>query len=141
MLDFVVARALKKDPAVRYQDARELAADLAHLPRRAARAVRRTEPSLGQPDGQASESPTGDKAARGARRARHRRRHARCRFRACSIRRRRLKRIEGSVRTTSAQPRPVGLLRRVVRDAAVRRFFIIALFASAAASTRASAEA
>ena len=28
MLDFVVARALKKDPAVRYQDARELAADL-----------------------------------------------------------------------------------------------------------------
>jgi serine/threonine-protein kinase len=29
MLDFVVARALKKDPAVRYQDARELAADLA----------------------------------------------------------------------------------------------------------------
>src|SRR5258708_11842419 len=29
MLDFVVARALKKDPAVRYQDAYELAADLA----------------------------------------------------------------------------------------------------------------
>src|SRR5260221_6467668 len=29
MVDFVVARALKKDPAVRYQDARELAADLA----------------------------------------------------------------------------------------------------------------
>ena len=29
MLDFVVARALKKDPAVRYQDAHELAADLA----------------------------------------------------------------------------------------------------------------
>src|SRR5205085_11366016 len=28
MIDFVVARALKKDPAVRYQDARELAADL-----------------------------------------------------------------------------------------------------------------
>jgi eukaryotic-like serine/threonine-protein kinase len=29
MLDFIVARALKKDPAVRYQDAYELAADLA----------------------------------------------------------------------------------------------------------------
>jgi eukaryotic-like serine/threonine-protein kinase len=29
MIDFVVARALKKDPAVRYQDARDLAADLA----------------------------------------------------------------------------------------------------------------
>src|SRR2546421_7206564 len=29
MVDFVVARALKKDPAVRYQDAREFAADLA----------------------------------------------------------------------------------------------------------------
>ena len=29
MVDFVVARALKKDPAVRYQDARELAGDLA----------------------------------------------------------------------------------------------------------------
>ncbi len=29
MVDFVVARALKKDPTVRYQDARELAADLA----------------------------------------------------------------------------------------------------------------
>jgi serine/threonine-protein kinase len=28
MLDFVVARALKKDPAVRYQDADEMAADL-----------------------------------------------------------------------------------------------------------------
>src|SRR5258708_23124094 len=29
MVDFVVARALKKDPTVRYQDAREFAADLA----------------------------------------------------------------------------------------------------------------
>ena len=29
MVDFIVARALKKDPAVRYQDAREFAADLA----------------------------------------------------------------------------------------------------------------
>src|SRR5207249_6521220 len=28
MLDFVIARALKKDPAVRYQDVYELAADL-----------------------------------------------------------------------------------------------------------------
>src|SRR5258708_27204661 len=28
MLDFVIARALKKDPAVRYQDTYELAADL-----------------------------------------------------------------------------------------------------------------
>ncbi len=28
MLDFVVARALKKDPTVRYQDATEMAADL-----------------------------------------------------------------------------------------------------------------
>jgi hypothetical protein len=28
MLDFIVARALKKDPAVRYQDAYEMAADL-----------------------------------------------------------------------------------------------------------------
>jgi serine/threonine-protein kinase len=31
MVDFVVARALKKDPALRYQDARELASDLATL--------------------------------------------------------------------------------------------------------------
>src|SRR5678816_2492059 len=29
LLDFIVARALKKDPAVRYQDAYELASDLA----------------------------------------------------------------------------------------------------------------
>ena len=44
MLDFVVARALKKDPAVRYQDADEMAADLhtclAELRGRAARWVR-----------------------------------------------------------------------------------------------------
>jgi len=35
MLDFVVERALKKDPAVRYQDAFELATDLQLRPRRA----------------------------------------------------------------------------------------------------------
>ena len=52
MLDFVVARALKKDPAVRYQDAYELAADLrtaspscaGAAPRRAARTPRRRTP-------------------------------------------------------------------------------------------------
>ena len=45
MLDFVVARALRKDPALRYQDAYEMASDLraclAEVRERHAEAVRK----------------------------------------------------------------------------------------------------
>ena len=54
MLDFVVARALKKDPAVRYQDADEMAADL-HTCLAELRGARPTpsRAGRGQQDGQA----------------------------------------------------------------------------------------
>ena len=43
-----------------------------------------------------------------------------------------LKEIKDPSRELTRLPRPVGLVRRIVRDAAVRQFFAIALIAGAA---------
>jgi serine/threonine-protein kinase len=131
MLDFVVARALKKDAKQRYQDARELAADLATCIAELRAQSAGTEPSASGSRTVKMEAATGDKAADAPA------------ARAIAIDTRlplsrlldpaaALKRIKDPAHDITRQPRPVGLFRRIVRDAAVRQFFIIALVASAA---------
>ncbi len=126
MIDFVVARALKKDPAVRYQDAYELAADL--------------ETCLAELRGQgAATEPSGDKSrtvkmeagkaidAPPARAIAIDTRLPVSRLIDSTTAAKRIKNASSDELTRL--PRRVGLLRRVVRDAAVRRFFVVACFA------------
>jgi serine/threonine-protein kinase len=120
MLDFVVARALKKDPAVRYQDADEMAADLhtclAELrsresaPDEAGEGSRTlklgdSEPTVGAPAASAIVTDTRLPLSR--------------HFDSSAA----LRRLTKASRMGRA-PRPVGMLRRIVRDAAARRLFV-----------------
>jgi serine/threonine protein kinase len=129
MLDFVVARALKKDPAVRYQDADELAADLrtclAELRGRDAAA---DEPGEGSKtlkldaDGEpALSAPATNAIATDTRLpvSRH--------FDSSAA----LRRLAKSPRMGRA-PRPVGILRRLLRDAPARRLFVVTIIAALA---------
>jgi eukaryotic-like serine/threonine-protein kinase len=127
MLDFVVARALKKDPAVRYQDAAELAADLrtclAELrgregdePGEGSKTVKLGadgEPTVAAPATSAIATDTRLPVSR--------------RFDSSPA----LRRLAKSSRTGRA-PRPVGLLRRLLRDAPARRLFVLTLIAALA---------
>ena len=129
MLDFVVARALKKDPAVRYQDADEMAADLhTCLAELQARDGEETgegsktqklnadgEPTVVGPAAAAIVTDTRLPVSR--------------RFDSSAA----LKRLGRSPRTGRA-PRPVGLIRRILRDAPARRLFVVTLIAAAAGS-------
>ena len=129
MLDFVVARALKKDPAVRYQDADEMAADLhtclAELRGRAGEAV---GARFRQQDGQARRRRRADASAR-------RRRATSCTDTRLPVSRhfdstaalRRLAKARGG-----RAPRPVGFLRRIISDAPARRLFVVTALAAAA---------
>ncbi|HEX7054441.1 MAG TPA: serine/threonine-protein kinase [Burkholderiales bacterium] len=127
MIDFVVARALKKDPAVRYQDARELAADLATC----AAELRSREDIT--PSGESSRTVKldADKGERIEAPA----------ARAIAIDTRlplsRLFDPGPALRLLKdgahgRAPRPVGLIRRLLRDAPVRRLAIIFVVAGAA---------
>ena len=129
MLDFVVARALKKDPAVRYQDADEMAADLhtclAELRARedspdeageGSRTLRlgdSGEPTVGAPPASAIATDTRLPVSR--------------HFDSTAA----LRRLSKSNRTGRA-PRPVGILGRIIRDAPARRLFVITVLAAAA---------
>jgi serine/threonine-protein kinase len=126
MIDFVVARALKKDPAVRYQDAYELAADL--------------ETCLAELRGQGvATEPSGDKSRTVKMEAGKTIDAPPARAIAIDTRlpvsrlidsTAALKRIKNaSSDELTRLPGRVGLLRRIVRDAAVRRFFVVACFA------------
>jgi serine/threonine protein kinase len=129
MLDFVVARALKKDPAVRYQDAGELAADLrtclaelrgrdaaADEPGEGSKTLKlgaNGEPTLAAPATSAIVTDTRLPVSR--------------HFDSSAA----LRRLSKSARTGRA-PRPVGIVRRVLRDAAARRLFVVTLIAALA---------
>ena len=134
MLDFVVARALKKDPSARYQDAAELAADLstclgelrAHpvapgaepTGTRTVKIERSGEPLSDAPAARAIVPDTRLPLAR--------------QFDS-SAALDRLAEPSGSDRRRLARaPRPVGLLRRVLTDSPVRRLFVALLVAAAA---------
>ena len=124
MVDFVVARALKKDPAVRYQDAREFAADLATC----LAELRSSEVS--DPSGSKTvkleampekiDAPAAHSIAVDTR-------LPVSRLFDSTLALRRLK--DASL---GRMPRPVGFLRRSYRDAAVRRMFVTVLFAGLA---------
>jgi len=131
MLDFVVARALKKDPTVRYQDADEMAADLhtclaelrasAGMADEAGESSRTQklpadgEPTVGAPPAAAIAMDTRLPVSR----------HF-----DCSAALRRLSKAQ----TTGHPPRPVGVLRRIVSDAPARRLFVLALLGALAGS-------
>jgi eukaryotic-like serine/threonine-protein kinase len=128
MLDFVVARALKKDPAVRYQDADEMAADL-HTCLAELQSRESEEPLEGTSKTQklnADGEPTivGPPAAAILTDTRLPvSRH----FDSSAA----LKRLARSPRT-GRPPRPVGVLRRIIRDAPARRLFVLTVIAAAA---------
>jgi serine/threonine-protein kinase len=129
MLDFVVARALKKDPAVRYQDAYELSADLGNC--------------LAELRGRAPVAPARDgtktiKIAAGDRTVQAPAARDIAADSALPFSRQfdpslALDRVSRSPRLGRA-PRSVGLLRRVLFDPSARRFFAFALFGALAGS-------
>jgi serine/threonine-protein kinase len=129
MVDFVVARALKKDPALRYQDARELAADLATLaaemrsreditptgaPREGSRTVRLDEKA------ERIEAPAARVIGIDTRLPLSRL------FDPAPA----LKRLKDGA--SARAPRPVGIFRRVLYDAAVRRLVMALVIAATA---------
>jgi serine/threonine-protein kinase len=127
MLDFALARALKKDPAVRYQDAYELAADLrtclaelqARAPTRAPESTTRTV----KLEAAAAKAPPAVAIAPDTRLPLSRQ------FDSSDA----LQRL-ASVRRGDRAPRAVGILRRIRKDAGPRLLFVSALVAAAAGS-------
>ena len=127
MLDFVVARALKKDPAVRYQDADEMAADLhTCLNELRGSAVDGSAPESGtkttklETDGDSTlAAPAAGNIVSDTRLplSRH--------FDSTAALRRLAKARSGRA------PKPVGVLRRVVVDAPARRLFFFAVCSAA----------
>jgi serine/threonine protein kinase len=128
MLDFIVARALKKDPAVRYQDADEMAGDLqtclAELRARdstpdreeASKTIKLgtdTEPTVGAPAAAMIVTDT---------------RLPLSRHFDSSAAVRRISKSNGNRQAA----RPVGLLRRILSDAPARRLFVVTVLAAAA---------
>ena len=127
MLDFVVARALKKDAAVRYQDADEMAADLhaclAELRAREEKPVEgestktlklgEGEPTVGAPAAATIAVDTRLPFSR--------------HFDSSAA----LRRLAKSSHT-GRMPRRVGLVRRIVSDPPARRLFVITVLAAAA---------
>ena len=135
LLDFIVARALKKDPAVRYQDAYELAADL-----------RTCLGELGAPasaDGKNDKTRTvklakgkesRDAAPQAAAIAPSTRLSLARQFDSTAA----VRRLSSPGKRDRARltrlPRPVGFVRRVLSDASARLLFTCALIAAAAGS-------
>jgi serine/threonine-protein kinase len=128
MLDFVVARALKKDPGARYQDAAEFAADLSTcLAELRAQPAPPPEPTgtktvRVERSGEPSDAPAARAIATDTRLPLARQ------FDSTAA----LERFASPSRRERRQPRPVGLLRRLLRDAPVRRLFVVLVLAGAA---------
>jgi serine/threonine protein kinase len=129
MLDFVVARALKKDPAVRYQDARELAGDLTTC----LAELRSQEPSVKNEGSRTVKlEPSGDKVAE-APAARAIAVDTRLPLSRLLDNSAALKRIAASSPgELTRMPAAVGALRRLFVDAMVRRLVVLTVFAGAA---------
>jgi serine/threonine-protein kinase len=137
MLDFVVARALKKDPAVRYQDARDLADDLATClaelrGREAAEQEEKNAKDLTRTV--KLEAGAVPQAAPAARAIAVDTRLPLSRQFDSSAALERLSRPSRRDRSALARaPRPVGILRRLWNDGPPRRLLIVVLAASIAA--------
>jgi serine/threonine-protein kinase len=130
MLDFVVARALKKDPTLRYQDAFELSADLGNC---LAELRGKAPASKAAADGTRTiKIATGDRSVQ-APAARDIATDSTLPFSRQFDPSLALDRVARSPRLGRA-PRPVGLLRRLVLDPSARRLFVFALFGALAGS-------
>ena len=136
MLDFVVARALKKDPASRYQDAAELAADLSTC---LAELRARGASPAGEPTGtrtvkiERSAEPLSDAPAARAIATDTRLPLARQFDSSAALER--LASLSGrDGRRLARAPRPVGIVRRIFSDGPVRRLFVALVIAAAAGS-------
>jgi serine/threonine protein kinase len=129
MLDFVVARALKKDPAVRYQDADEMAADLhTCLAELRSREASTDEPGEGSKTlklGDSGEPTVGAPPAAAI--ATDTRLPVSRHFDSSAA----LRRLAKATRT-GRPPRPVGVLTRIIRDSLPRRLFMVVVLAAAA---------
>jgi serine/threonine protein kinase len=137
MLDFAVARALKKDPAVRYQDAYEFAVDLrtclAELRSRETAEKKeangsgtRTLRVDGTASGRAPLAPAARSIASDTRLPLSRQFDSFAALQRLAAQNRRDRKL------LSEPPRPVGFLRRVARDAGPRLLFLTSLAAAAA---------
>jgi len=136
MLDFVVARALKKDPGSRYQDAAELAADLSTC---LAELRARGASPAGEPTGtrtvkiERSAEPLSDAPAARAIATDTRLPLARQFDSSAALER--LASLSGrDGRRLARAPRPVGIVRRIFSDGPVRRLFVALVIAAAAGS-------
>jgi serine/threonine-protein kinase len=128
MVDFVVARALKKDPAVRYQDAREFAADLATCAAEV-RSIEVSDPAVraeGSKTVKLEAAPEKIDAPAAHSIAVDTRLPVSRLFDSTAA----LRRLKDS--SLGRSPRPVGVLRRIYSDAAVRQLFVALVFAGAA---------
>ena len=126
MLDFVVARALKRDPKVRYQDAREFAGDLATC----VAELRSVENSADSGSRTVRMEPSGGKVE-DAPAARAIAVDTRLPLSHLFDNTAALKRVSSS-KDLARLPRGVGLLRRAFVDATVRRLFVLIVFGGAA---------
>jgi serine/threonine protein kinase len=136
MLDFVVARALKKDPASRYQDAAELAADLSTC---FTELRARGASPAGEPTGtrtvkieRSAEPPSDAPAARAI--ATDTRLPLARQFDSSAALERLASPSRSDRKRLSRVPKSVGLLRRLMSDAPVRRLFVALAIAAAAGS-------
>jgi serine/threonine-protein kinase len=134
MLDFVVARALKKDPASRYQDAAELAADLSTC---FTELRARGASPAGEPTGtrtvkieRSAEPPSDAPTARAI--ATDTRLPLARQFDSSAALERLASPSGRDGRRLARAPRPVGLLRRILSDGPVRRLFVALVIAAAA---------
>jgi len=126
MLDFVVARALKKDPALRYQDAFELSADLGSC---LAKLRGKAPPKVA---GDGTKTMKLDRTVQ-APAARDIAVDSALPFSRLLDSSRALDRIaRANPKRLARGPRRVGLLRRIVLDRAARRFFIFVLLGALA---------
>jgi len=132
LLDFIVARALKKDPSLRYQDAYELAADLrtclaelqGRAPTESRRETTKTVKLAKKADKQRPAPVAGAIAATTRLSLSHQ-------FESKAA----LKRIAGRDRVRLARsPRAVGFVRRICSDPGPRLLFLSSLVAAAASS-------
>jgi len=129
MLDFVVARALKKDPTVRYQDVFELSADLANC----LAELRGKAPAAPAPDGTRTIKIASADRAAPAPAAREIAADSTLPFSRQFDPSAALERIaRGNPKRLARGPRAVGLLRRIVLDSSARRLFFFALLGALA---------